>query len=288
MSESKSFLIVDMGYACFYRFYATKTWYRFSHPDEMKENPKPEWINILDFVEKYSKMFLEGIDNIRKVCNVPWSNVILAQDCRRTKIWRVELYPEYKGTREASHIKSGFDGHDIFQYTCKTLIPKWIEKYGLKCLRYPKAEADDIVACLSKHLRKSFDANITILANDTDYLQLVNEKVRLLDMKGKERTSANKQHDLWKKILIGDTSDNIPGCYINQSNIYSDRKNVRFIRCTPKVINLMLSDWDIWYSRLIETPDIIRDRQHLLNQKLIDFENIPQDMYQGIVELLGE
>ena len=61
-------LLIDMGYASFYRFYATKTWYKFSHPEEDISNI--EWENNVEFMDKFEKMFLESIETVLTKFNI--------------------------------------------------------------------------------------------------------------------------------------------------------------------------------------------------------------------------
>jgi len=279
IDENKPVLLIDMGYMCFYRFNASKTWYRFSHPEEMKENPTPKWISVDDFVDKYETMFHKTLSDLVKTYNVPWCNLILCKDCSRKDIWRNSIFSDYKATREASHIKSGFDGQDIFKYTHNTLIPKYKELYNFNYLSVDNAEADDIIAICSSFLVNKYNSKIYIVTSDSDYTQLLNNNIKIVDMKMKERICSEPKKDLWKKILSGDKSDNIPACYINQNVIFPN-KNTRFVKCTPKII-LSLMEIDNWIT-LLETN--IRDEQHILNQKLIDFNYIPKHIKENTLK----
>ena len=173
-------LFVDLGYASFYRFYATKTWYKFSHPEE--DINSIVWEDNEEFMTKFEKMFIESLDIVRKSLNIDWKDIILAKDCSRNTIWRLQFYDQYKKTREAAQIKSGFNGHNVFRYISKNIIPKLIKEYNVKVIKSENAEADDIVAALTKIFDKN---NIYILANDTDYLQITSDKVHLIDFKCK-------------------------------------------------------------------------------------------------------
>ena len=61
--------------------------------------------------------------------------------------------------------------------------------------------------------------------------------ISLIDMKGTNKSLLNKEFELWKKILVGDVSDNIPTCYISRNtlknNITSDCE--KFLKCTSSV-----------------------------------------------------
>ena len=46
-------------------------------------------------------MFLNAISNLKKKYNIKWDNIIIIKDCHRKDIWRMDLFKDYKGTREA-------------------------------------------------------------------------------------------------------------------------------------------------------------------------------------------
>lgn len=280
IDKNQPILFIDMGYMCFYRFNASKTWYRLSHPEEMKENPKPNWIEIEEFVTKYENIFFKTINDLVNKLRIPWSNVILCKDCSRKTIWRNEIYSEYKSTREQSHIKSGFDGHEIFKYTHNHIIPKYQKLYNFKYISSENAEADDIIAICAIHFSEKYNSNIHILTSDNDYTQLLKySNITIIDMKMKKRVSIEPKKDLWNKILTGDKSDNIPACYIQQTVIYPE-KNKRFIKCTPKITSLLfnISDWESLLN------DNIKNKQHTVNQTLIDFNFIPKHIKEKVLE----
>ena len=269
-------LVVDLGYASFYRFYATKTWYKFSHQEE--DINSIVWEENEEFMTKFEKMFIESLNNVRKLFNIKWENVILAKDCSRNTIWRLEYYEKYKKTREAAQIKSGFNGHNVFRHISKNIIPKLISEYKVKHIRSDNAEADDIVACLTKIFDKD---HVYILANDTDYLQITSDRVHLIDFKCKERKCENSKKQLWFKILGGDTSDNIPSCRIDQKLIYPS-KNSKVIKCSKKVINEIMN-WDNWLEK-IKMDNIIENNMQLLNEHIISFDYIPNNIYNDVFE----
>ncbi len=124
--------------------------------------------------------------------------------------FRKELYPDYKANRSAMP---------------EDLVPQipWIKEvvraFNLPAVELAGYEADDIIATLAKrYAEQGFD--ITVVTGDKDLMQIVNERVRLLDtMKGKvserdeviERFGVPPEQVLEILGLAGDTSDNIPG-----------------------------------------------------------------------------
>src|SRR5262249_62433343 len=85
-------------------------------------------------------------------------------------------------------------------------------------LAVPGYEADDVIATLVTSLPEDFDA--TILSTDKDLMQLVSDRVELLDtMKDRRyrpaeveaRFGVPPERVLDVRALVGDPSDNIPG-----------------------------------------------------------------------------
>ena len=106
---------------------------------------------------------------------------------------------------------------EVFKFTKYTILPKLVKNYNIKTIKCPKAEGDDIVAVLTKHFQKTMpEREILIVTNDYDYLQLLDDKIHIYNLKNKnlrEKSLGSKKLDLGVKIIVGDNSDNIPRCF---------------------------------------------------------------------------
>ncbi|SDZ90926.1 DNA polymerase I [Desulfuromusa kysingii] len=124
--------------------------------------------------------------------------------------FRKELYPAYKANRSAMP-------EDLVPQV--SLIKDVVRAFNLPGLELSGYEADDIIATLAKrYADQGFD--ITVVTGDKDLMQIVGERVRLLDtMKGKvsgraeviDRFGVPPEQVLEILGLAGDSSDNIPG-----------------------------------------------------------------------------
>jgi DNA polymerase-1 len=123
--------------------------------------------------------------------------------------FRQRLFPAYKATREAQpeDLSAQFP-----------LAREVVEAYGIPILQVPGVEADDVIATLVA-LAPS-DLAVTIVSTDKDLMQLVTDRVTLLDtMKDRrfgpaeveERFGVPPERLLDVRALVGDASDNIPG-----------------------------------------------------------------------------
>jgi len=124
--------------------------------------------------------------------------------------FRKKLYPEYKANRSAMP-------DDLVPQV--PLIKEVVRGFNIPELELQGYEADDIIATLAKRYAEQ-GADVTVVTGDKDLMQIVGERVRLLDtMKGKvsgrdevqERFGVPPEQVLEILGLAGDSSDNIPG-----------------------------------------------------------------------------
>jgi len=124
--------------------------------------------------------------------------------------FRKKLYPEYKANRSAMP-------EDLVPQI--PLIKDIVRAFNLPAVELSGYEADDIIATLAKRYAE-LGLDVTIVTGDKDLMQVVGERVRLLDtMKKKvsgrdeviERFGVPPEQVLEILGLAGDSSDNIPG-----------------------------------------------------------------------------
>jgi len=125
------------------------------------------------------------------------------------KSFRAEIYPAYKATRDKQP-------EDLSAQI--PLVRELVAALGIPLLEVPGVEADDVIATLVA--KAPPEMPITILSTDKDLMQLVSDRVRLLDtMKDRrfgpaeveERFGVPVERVLDLRALVGDPSDNIPG-----------------------------------------------------------------------------
>ena len=97
-------------------------------------------------------------------------------------------------------------------------------------LRHYNLEADDIIAITKKFIRQKYpDSIIYIIANDHDYLQLLDDNTEIINFQNKNLRESKKvfpeaDKNLFYKIVLGDKSDNISPVFKNV-----DQKHVKNI-----------------------------------------------------------
>ncbi len=172
--------------------------------------------------------------------------VIAAKDVKRIELKRREIYKEYKENR------SGMPDELAMQLDA---IDGVLEGYGIKIVKVPSYEADDVIASISK--KYSEDYEIIILTGDKDLAQLINKNTSVALLGKKDENEPYKiiknDEDVIEYLgvkshqikdlfgLIGDSSDGIPGVsgigpktgaklileYDNIDNIYANIDNIK-------------------------------------------------------------
>lgn len=187
------YVLVDLGYLLFYRYHASMRWIEFQK-DGGADGTCVEY--VIGVFRKHLEAQLVKLGKKFK------GQYLFCQDERQCDIWRKDLYPEYKANRGVA---------DDMVRQLKEVLLDVVSRYG-KVYGSPRLEADDVAFLLVRRLREvEPDAEIVVVTSDRDYLQMTDEKVRLIDGTGKWITGCgDAQKDLMIKVIMGDKSDNIP------------------------------------------------------------------------------
>lgn len=299
LEKNKPILLVDLGYATFYRFNATKTWYKHSHPEEKEEWSKKdyEWGDNEEFMEKFNNQYIKCIKDVAKKFKIPVHNVILAQDCSSCNNWRNALFSDYKLTRKELRDKNGFDGAKVFKTAHTYTFGAMAKNEGFKLIKHNEIEADDINAIITKYYQTFYPKeDVYILASDKDYLQLSNGKLHLIDFKGKilnsktiDPKNADGTYQLWYKIIVGDKSDNIAPLKIKRSYIRPNAKtssSYTYINANKTDADNLASNIKKFMKDIEEDSELVNMKQLNLNRQLIDFNLIPVKYQNNIIKKL--
>lgn len=186
----KKLIIVDISSFIFRAFYAIRS---LTGPDGTPVNA----------VHGTLSMILKLLSQYRP------THIVLARDLPGGT-FRNEIFPEYKAHRSAPPEEL------VEQFP---LIDAMIEKMGIPTIAIAGYEADDIIASIAVQWKDRFD-QVLIATGDKDLMQLVDDKVRILDtMKDiiydaeavYEKMGVYPNQIVDYLSIIGDTSDNIPG-----------------------------------------------------------------------------
>ena len=266
------YVIVDLSYFIFYRYYAIHNWWKKAR----KDIPIDEPIENEEFVNTFKRTFISKIKEIHKKLNFdkkePYK-LIAAKDCPRKNIWRHDLIEletkynkekketnEYKGTRNYDNFKGG----PFFNLVYNSEL---LNEAGINTLLYQnRLEADDCIALyIKKIIELDSTAELFIIANDHDYMQIVdNTNIFLFNLAyknlGKHPKFYNeKGKNLFMKIVLGDKSDNIKPL---------------FDKCGVKTAEKYFNDLELFKSKLENNDEFLKRYNH--NKQMIDFNEIPE------------
>ena len=122
---------------------------------------------------------------------------------------RLELLPEYKGTRDKEKGKG--------VHTKNALIKELLQSIGIPSILPLEYEADDVIAIIDDVIPHDNHVVVTV---DRDLCQLITNKTVVYDAIRKleinltnfeEKLKYNKEQFVRVKAITGDKSDNIPG-----------------------------------------------------------------------------
>ncbi len=255
-----TFIFVDGSYYCFHRYFALQQWWKNANPEDPLEDPYQN----ATFVEKYKKTFVNNLKEIPKKLKIDKNAnpiMIVGRDCKRDNIWRNELFPKYKATRT----QEGFMGGPFFKMVYEEDL--FVQGGAKALLKHPRLEADDCIAISVKHLLNKYpECTIYIITSDRDYLQLNAHNVHLYNLAFKniaesKSSTGNAKNDLEIKIIMGDTSDNIPSV---------------FPKCGPKTAQKCMEDPEFFKKKMADNSDYYA--QYELNKKLVDFNCMPGEL----------
>ena len=129
---------------------------------------------------------------------------------------RYNLYKDYKSSRGKDYINGSIPDPDFLIQ--KLSVSNYLEELSIRQYQDEIIEGDDCVAYFCNNNNGKY--KITIMTNDRDMAQLIDEdvKIYLLDKKFdltqqnyKEFTGVPLMNSLFVKIVVGDTSDSIKG-----------------------------------------------------------------------------
>lgn len=270
MPVQKPVMLIDTSYFVFYRYFATYNWCK-----KQNEHLTVDTVMTDDqFINKYKKMFEKTFLELCKSNKIKeYSNVVFVKDCPRDKIWRHTHINGYKENRDD---KSHSFNKNVFAYTYQTLIPDLEQQYGVQVFGHDNLEADDVVAIIATQIMDAYDTELIIITNDNDYIQLHNHsnasKLKITNLQGKnisDRVGCEPKIYIQMKKILGDKSDNIPSI---------------MRKCGEKTALKYAMDHQLLLE--VFNSNTLAKQQYELNEKMIDFHFIPNELRHAVVDRL--
>lgn len=228
--------------------------------------------------------FLKSIGYAIKLLNP--TKVVIVFDGEAGSSNRKYLYPEYKAKRSTGRMMNyksfqNKEEEDDSKYNQIVRLVDYLSYLPVLNISIDKLEADDVISNLASTTYKDYeDSEVFIMSSDNDFLQLVNDRVKVYSPTKKkiyqvqdvvEEFGVHPNNFLIYKSLIGDESDNIPGV-----NGLGDKN-------TPKLFEFLKED------KRRELKDIYEycentDKKSKLYQKVLNISK-SVELYYKIMNL---
>jgi 5'-3' exonuclease len=231
--------------------------------------------------------------------------------CLEGRSFRKDLYEPYKKNRivdAMSVTEAEKEESEMFWKTYEAFTTYIKEKTNVSVLRHERAEADDMIA---RFIHLHPEDEHFIISTDTDYNQLITDKVKqyngvtgelatlegffkengkpVLDKEKKPKLLEDPEYLLFKKIIRGDSGDNVFSAYPGVREVGSKNKvgiKEAFEDRTKQGFNwnnLMLQRWTDHDGNEIRVKDAYER-----NRILIDLKAQPDEIKQAVDQRIRE
>lgn len=284
LNSNENCVFIDLSYYVFYRYYAYFQWYEKAKSIKINEDNIKEITSDEQVQKHFKELVIKKIEEIKKKNKIK-DNVFILKDCERKTIWRNNEIEDYKDGRIQKNFVGSFYGMGIKE----VINNKLYQHISYNCL-----EADDLAYLSVRELAnmKEYKGKILIITNDNDYIQLLkySSNIELMNLQKQDISNRNKYGSidifLQMKILNGDESDNIKSIFVINGEkikkIYSvkGKKEMRLTKALILEIASNKKSFDDYIKNNQKQPELYAN--YLRNQKLIDFEYIPE-VYKGLI-----
>ena len=221
-------------------------------------------------------MILNSVRNYQKRYSEEYGEIVLCTNAADP--WRRDYFPLYKANRKKAREADDKDWGLIFDTLHKVKM-EIKENFPYRYMYVENCEADDIIAVLTQHAYiLDTGKPVLIVSGDKDFQQL-----QRYDNVKQWSPNLNKfiepedpQEFLKEHILKGDKSDGIPNILSNDNCLDEG------IRQTPLRRPILEK-----YMRITIQSDDKYYRNYLRNQTLIDFDFIPEEVNDRILNEYG-
>lgn len=229
-------------------------------------------------------MVLTSLKAYKNKFHAEYGNLVLCYDSKH--YWRKEFFPYYKQNRKKDRERSSFDWNQIFEILNK-IRDEIRNNFPYIVLEIYGAEADDIIATLSKHvsiqnIKKQKDnlkpEKVLILSGDKDFIQLSKYPcVTQYNPVQKKYVTDGIDPKLYirEHVIKGDRSDGIPN-FLSDSDTFVSGKRQK------PISKKNIAKW------VQSEPESYCNEEQIANYhrnlKLIDLSCIPVTIEEKIID----
>jgi hypothetical protein len=228
---------------------------------------------------------LSTIKSYKKKYGKEYGDLVICCDGR--KYWRKEFFEHYKGMRKSNREKSDLDWGLIFD-TLSEMRVDLANHFPYKVLHIDRAEADDIIAVMTKYVQENElvqeglveeSQKVLILSSDKDFKQLqLYPNVKQWSPMQKKYVTATKQEIIEYKIehiVKGDTGDGVPNI-LSKDDVFMNGE-----RQKPMSAKRLQ---EFFENGFIACKNDEERRNWHRNATLVDFDFIPEDVSKTIID----
>ena len=241
--------------------------------------------NDAEIINLCRHVILSSFQTIKRKYAKEYGEIVVCCDGR--SYWRKEVFEFYKGNRKKSRDKSDLPWQLIFD-TMSSIREDLRNNFPYKVVHYDRAEADDIIAVLSKWTQENglivegleeTSQKVLIISSDHDFKQLHRfPNVRqwspriskFIEREPDYMTKGHIQH------IVKASDDGIPNILSADNVLVTEgvRQNTVSAKRLAEFLELGID--------ACRTDDERRNWQR--NERLIDFKFIPEDVSEPILE----
>ena len=228
---------------------------------------------------------LSTIKSYKKKYGKEYGDLVICCDGR--KYWRKEFFEYYKGMRKSNREKSDLDWALIFD-TLSEMRTDLATYFPYKVLHIDRAEADDIIAVMTKYAQDNLliqqglveePQKILILSSDKDFkqLQLYPTVKQWSPMQKKYITATKKEINdyIIEHIVKGDAGDGVPNI-LSKDDVFMVGERQKPMSA-KRLAEFIENGFDACKN------DEERRNWHR-NATLVNFEFIPEDVSKTIID----
>lgn len=241
-------------------------------------------VQKLDIEENIIRHFiLNTLRMYNKKFRKEYGRMVIACD---SSTWRREYFPNYKYKRREGREKDEVEKanwQEIFRII--SLIRDELDQSSpYDVIKVDGAEADDIIGTLAINTQEFGQHEpVMIVSADKDFVQLQKYKnvKQYSPMQKKFVTEKNPNTYLFEHVLKGDSGDGVPNV-LSGDNVFAE--GIRQTPVTRKKLDYWAENAQDLKSAMV--PEVYRN--YVRNKKLIDLEEIPNDLRDNILGIFNE
>jgi len=221
-------------------------------------------------IETVRHMILNSLRAINSKFRNEYGELVIAVDDNNS--WRKQVFPYYKANRKVARSASDVDWGALFQ-CLSTVKEEIIENMPYKVVEVVGAEADDIIAWLSRHAVNAQEPCL-IISGDHDFIQLQIDNIFVKQYDTKHDrwiTHDEPRRYLFEHVIKGDLGDGIPNAYSLDDHYVN-----KVSRAKPVTKKKLDELWENGPGELASSPHFKR------NLEMIDLRRTPEQIKLNI------